>query len=634
MRFVTDIPQPVWVDTPEKVERAVRHCQASTMLGTDTETLGKWKNEDTKKGHHSMNDQIIVMGLSPDDESRYLVPRTRLEAFREVIENPKVPKALHNFKFDQHRFKNAGMQIRGPVADGQVLDWLLDEDKRENKHGLKDCGRDFFEIPMRDYEELFGKEDPNKISRPENPLFEKYLDYGSLDPWVSRKLCLRHLEELGKVQMWDNQDWSLRDHYWDIEEAQLHCLWEMERNGVKIDTGHLHAVSKSLTDEMEGLAFQLNQLVGAPINPNSPSQVGELFIEKMGLPKLKKTDSGAVSVDEEVLTYYANQMQVKEAQIILAYRGASKLKGTYAEGLLKRVWVDGKIHTTYNPTKVTGRLSSTDPNLQNLPQVDWDTHHIRSAFIPDGPDDMLICVDYSQLEMRVLACASGDPMMIAAIRGGLDMHTKAACEVLGIPYAVGAALKEAKDPAFLAMRTGVKAVGFGIVYGAGAPKIADTISKELKKPVTKAEGQEFIDKYLAVFPGIKGYMETYIASAKKTGYVQTVAGRFRRLSKIHSHRFMERSEAERQAINAPIQGSAADIVKKAMVAVWMDEYLRSLGWTLRMQIHDELVLSGPRETAQEAAEIVQANMEHPFAEDLAVPLTAKPLIVKNWKEAK
>mgnify|MGYP001613978796 CR=1 FL=1 len=634
MRFVTDIPQPTYVDTPERVERAVRHCMAASMLGTDTETLGKWKNEDTKKAHHNMNDQVVVMGLSPDEETRYLVPRVWLNAFRPVLECEKVPKALHNAKFDMHRFANAGIALRGPIADGLVMDWLLDEDTRENRHGLKECGRDFFHIPMREYNDLFGKEDPNKISRPDHPLFEKYLDYSSLDPWVSRRLVLHHAEKLSQVQVWEGQAWSLKDHYWDIEEPQINCLWEMERSGVTIDTGHLDGVSRALADEMGQIAYELNRIVGEPINPNSVPQVQALFFEKMGLPVRKKTDSGAPAADEEVLSYFANQMQVKEAQLILDYRGASKMKGTYADGLAKRVWRDGRVHTTYNPTKVTGRLSSSDPNLQNLPHPDWDTHCIRAAFVPDGSGQSLICVDYSQLEMRVLACASGDPKMADAIRSGLDMHTFAASQALGITYTEAEARKKAKDKDFSAMRTGMKRVGFGIVFGAQAPTISNQLSGELKRPVSREEAQEYIDRYLGIFPGIRQYMDTYIATAKVKGYVQTVGGRFRRLSRIRSHRFRERSEAERQAINAPIQGSAADIVKKAMVACWMDDYLRSLGWTLRMQIHDELVFNGPDETAVEASQVIQAYMEHPFTEDLVVPLTATPLIVKTWFDAK
>lgn len=634
MRFITDTPPPTYVNTPALVESAVRHCMASSMLGTDTETLGKWKNEETNAKHHNMNDQIVVLGLSPDEETRYMVPRVNLQYFKPVLEAVSIPKALHRYQFDAHRFLNAGITLKGPIADGLVMDWLLDEDTRENKHDLKACGRDFFDLPMREYGELFGKEDPNLISRPDHPLFAKYLDYSSLDPWVSRKLCLRHLDALAQVQVWSDGDWTLRDHYWDVEEPQIRCLHSMERRGISLDLEHLNNASANLQREMEDIALELNRMVGSPINPNSGPQVQELLFGKMGLPSLKKTKGGSASVDEETLLYFANQMQVREAKLIVDYRGASKMKGTYTDGLIKRCWIDGRVHTNYNPTKTTGRLASSDPNLQNLPQPSWDSHSIRAAFVADSKDECLIVNDYSQLEMRVLACAANDPTMIGALSDGLDMHTKAAADVLGIPYAQAAALKKAEDPAFIAMRTGVKAVGFGIVYGAQAPKIADTISKELKKPVSKAEGQDFINKYLAVFPGIKRYMDSYIALAHKQGYVQTIAGRFRRLSKIHSPRFMDWSGAERQAINAPIQGSAADIVKKAMIMCWSDSYLEALGWTLRLQVHDELVFNGPRETAQEAASLIQSYMEHPFDTELPVPLTATPKIVNTWKEGK
>lgn len=913
MRFVTDVPPAVLVDTPELVERAVRHAHGSTMLGVDTETLGKTKNEETGLKHHNMNDQIIVMGLAPDEGSRYVVPRKYLHHFKEVLADEDLPKALHNWKFDQHRFTNAGMACRGKIADGWVLDFLIDEDVRENRHDLKSVGWDYFNIPMQEYKELFGGVDPREIV-PGHPLFEKYIDYASLDPWVSRKFALKATDMLQDVKLWEDSDWSLKDHYWDVEEPQLKCLWEMERRGIKIDLVHLDGVSDKLSEEMNEIAFKLNALVGSPINPGSTQQVGNLLIAQMGLPVKKKTKAGAASLDEETLLYYANQLQVPEAQLIVDYRAAQKMRGTYAQGLTKRVWVDGRVHTTYNPVKVTGRLScvagstllttsrgtftfeeykpeagdtvvthtgnwkpvlrkiykgidkmfrvclsngavlectakhllltpegwrsvgilrqtdkvysyvdfeslhgrpaehpprhgrllepreadarshcringydaaqhhghcegahtpraqeggestailtlqdggtepyvgqewfptsqlhrrdigwgwvpdgeggggvcvcspesdggpawhprsaglgggashrrgqskqqpgqprsrdavwtpppaceevevreitalgpmgvwdievaedhsyaaqgffshnSSDPNLQNLPQPSWDTYGIRAAFVPDDDDCVLIAADYSQLEMRVLACASGDPKMIEAIQGGLDMHTFAASQALGINYAEASARKDAKDGDFIAMRTGVKAVGFGIVYGAQAPTIANTLAKELKRAVPKQEAQAFIDQYLSIFPGIRAYMDNYIAMAHRKGFVQTISGRFRHLSKIHSRNFMDRSSAERQAINAPIQGSAADIVKKAMIACELDEYLKSLGCSLRLQVHDELVFNCPRSTAEEAATIIQWFMEHPFIEDLPVPLTVNPLIVQTWRDAK
>jgi DNA polymerase I-like protein with 3'-5' exonuclease and polymerase domains len=644
MQFMTVAPPPIYVSTPELVERAIRHCTASRLLGVDTETLGKRKDPETKKTYSNMTDQVVVMGLSPDEGSRYLVPTRYLHCFREVLEHPN-PKAFHTFRFDWHRIRNTlGTVVKGRIADAWVLDFLYDEDTRENRHSLKDMGYDYFGIPMSEYKELFGKEDPRQISQPGHPLFQKYLDYSSLDPWVTRKAAEKLLKEIGSVPVDEESGWTLEDHYWDIEEPQVQCLCDMERLGVRIDTEHLGSVRRSVDLEMEQLAAEINRAAGYPLNPASTQQVQKLLFEDLGLRPIKKTPGGAASVDEDVLSHYAYKGGVEVCELLLRYRSCVKLRGTYVDGLLDRLHTDGRIHTTYNPVKVTGRLSSTDPNLQNIPKPGTDPHGIRAAFVADNDDCVLIVPDYSQLEMRILAHFSGDPNMVRAIHEGMDLHSFAAAMAMGIPYEDFNALRtadekriEAKEIPFseyVNMRSGMKAVGFGIVYGAQAPKISATLSENLKRSVDKAEAQGFIDRYLQVFPGIGQYMAEQIGMARQLGHVRTLSGRFRRLSQIRSDNFMDRSHAERQAINAPIQGSAADITKKTMIACWQDGYLHSLGCTVRMQVHDELVFNCPKETAAEAAEIIRAYGENPFRNPLLVPLDFKPKIVRDWKSAK
>tara|TARA_Y100001973_G_scaffold106807_1_gene188084 strand:- start:23216 stop:25090 length:1875 start_codon:yes stop_codon:yes gene_type:complete len=624
MRFVTDVPRPSFVDTPEKLEEAINRCASSKLLALDTETLGKQ--------YKSLDDQVLYMGACPDESVRYFVPRHYVHHFKPVIESPHITKSFHNFKFDAHRLANAGLTVKGPVADSLVLDWLYDEDTRENRHSLDNCSWDYFQIPMAKYKAIVGNNDPRKI-RPGHESWEKFLDYGSLDAWVTRKLALYLFDKLDKVPLWSGQDWTLTDLYWDMEEPQLRCLYEMERRGINIDTERLETVSKSLELDMERIAGDLCKLVGRPINPQSTKQVAQLLFEEKGIKPIKTTPKGAPSCDEASLDHYANVDGLEECKLIVKYRKAGKLLGTYAKGLLKHVQKDGHIHTSFSPLKVTGRLSSSEPNLQNIPRPNWDVHGIRAAFIPDEGCKLIVS-DYAQLEMRIMAEASGDKAMIEGICAGRDMHSYTASLMMGTSYEDFMKMKEAEDPAAKTMRQAAKAVGFGIIYCIGPQKLASNLSSSLNRTVSVEEAEKYLNGYLAAFPDVKNQIDWFKNHAKKKGYVQTICGRFRRLSKLKSRKWGERGHAERQAVNTPIQGSAADIVKKSMIKCAQDAYLNSLGCTLRLQIHDELVFNCPEENAVEAAEIIKDYMENPFVNPLRVPLPAEPVIVDNWKEAK
>ena len=634
MRFQTMAPPPVFVGEVALIEPTIRRCQDSTMLGVDTETLGLLKDEEGRK-YHKMTDQIVVMGLSPDEENRFLVPRKYLHHFKGLLES-SVPKALTNVKFDAHRFLNtSGIHLGGPWADTVVLDFLLDEDTRENRHGLKDCAADYFDIPLLDYKELFGKEDPREF-RPGHPLWDKYVDYSSLDPWVTRKLALLLLDKLSEIPVWPKDDYTLEDLYWNTEEPQLKCLFAMERRGIHVDKARLKEVESSLQAEMDETARELNRRVGQAFNPNSGPQIGEYLFETLGLPHQGLTSTGKYITNEKVLTALAKQ-GVDECSLILKYKKASKLKGTYAQGLLKWIHKDGRIHTSYSPTKTTGRLGSSEPNLQNVPRPDNDPHGIRGAFVPEEGKAFIVA-DYGQLEMRIMAYVAhtyGDDTMLDSIVAGRDMHSFTGSKMMGIPYEDFLALKNEGDEEALAIRTAAKAVGFGIIYGIGAGKLGEQLSGGTGRRVSKEEAQGYIDMYLKTFPGVKLYMNDMHRKAKKLGYVQTMCGRFRRLSAASSRNRAVQGHALRQSINAPIQGSAADIVKIAMLMTNADAYLsEELGFFLLHQVHDELIFEGPKENAEEALQIIQSYMEHPFREDLPVPLIAEPKIVMSWKEAK
>ena len=624
MRFVTDMPPPALVETPEEVERCLTHCLSVPLVGVDTETLGK--------GYSKMVDQVIVMGLSPDSDTRYLVRRHHLQHFAPLLADKKVAKAIHNYKFDAHRLANAGLPIDGPVFDSMVGDFLLDEDLRENRHGLKDCMYDYFDLPMGEYNELFGKEDARRLV-PGHVLWDKYVDYASLDGWAHRELALYLMKKLSEVHMFPEDDFSLLDHYWDVEEDQLKCLWEMERRGITIDRERLQNLNDYLIKQFDGACKDLNRAVGYPLNPNSPKQIRELLFDSLNIAPYKRTNSGEPSTDEESLNQFA-QLGIEEVHLILKCRKIKKLQGTYGEGLLKHIHTDGKIHTSYSPTKVTGRLGSAGPNLQNIPARTPEGSRIRSCFVADSEDEILLVGDYEQLEMRLLAHMANDGNMQDAINGGKDLHSFTASTFLGVPYAEFIRKKDEGDKKILDTRQGFKAVGFGIVYGIGPDKLGRDLSEKFGREGSADEAQGYINEYLDIFPGVGSFMNGCVHHAKTHGYVQTLEGRFRRLSKISSRRWGERGRAERQSYNAPIQGSAADVVKRAMIACWRDGELRGLGCTVRLQIHDELVLNAPRDYAEECLGITKDHMERPYYEPLAVPLDVSISAVENWRDGK
>lgn len=649
MRFQTFAPPPQYVDTEEKIEACIKHClNPDILLGVDTETLGLVKNEDGTK-RYNMTDEVVVMGLSPDKDTRYLVPRRYLHRFKPVLE-ANTTKALANAKFDAHRIMNScGAWIHGRWADTVHMDFLIDEDTRENKHGLKDCVQDYFGFPMIDYKTLFGSTDPRHIV-PGHALWEKYLDYATLDPWCTRLLAILQLEKLKEIKAWEADDnnpaYTYDQMYWDTEELQIKTLFRMERRGIHVDRESLVAIGQKLTVRMDELAKEINALVGYPINPNSTQQLGEFFFQKeavYNLPtgpmkKEKYTPlsftekTRAPQVDDVLFKHLAlGKIQDPVAKLVMEYKECSKLNGTYVEGLLRFLYKDGRIHTSYSTTKTTGRLGSTEPNLQNIPRPDTDPHGIRGAFRPEE-GNVFIIADYSQLEMRILADMSGDETMIQAICDGMDMHSFTASKVLNKTYdefvvAVKAKEKWAKDA-----RTAFKKTGFGIVYGITKMALSEQLSLELGRYVSPDEAQGYINQYLGTFPGVRDYIQRMHAMARSLGYVQTMCGRLRRLSKAKYGRGGERGHAERQAQNAPIQGSAADIVKRAMIMIEADQRLTDIGWKLLHQVHDELILEGPETSAEEALELVKYYMENPINPPLAVPLTAEPKIASSWLE--
>jgi DNA polymerase I len=658
LKFITHLPPPIEV-TESNIDEAFEDCwYYDQMIGVDTETLGK--------GYLSTHDQLVCTSFSPRTETRYFVPRRLLRSFQPLLERQDVTWAIFNAKFDAHRFANMGITLGGRWADGNVLDWLIDEDQRENRHGLKECANDYLGIPTKTYGELFGKDKITDIV-PGHPKYDLFVDYAALDAWLHRELCLMMLDQLSDIVKWhDKPKETLAYQYWYEEEPQLQTLWKMERRGLFLDTALLSSMAKKVEIDMDLISAKLNGRLGRPFNPASTPQKQALLFGPpplgLGLTPRGKTDSGQPSTDSDVLEFFAG-VGVEVCRDLLDHSELNKLKG-YVVGLPKHLARDGRVHTKFSPTKVTGRLSSAEPNLQNIPTKANDKYGIRAALIAPtdmGEEYVLIVADYAQLEMRILADISGDEAMIEGILAGLDMHVYTAARMNGMPYDEFNALiksakakdkkageyRDAKQPIpdeyiltereewATGMRSAAKSIGFGIVYGITEHGLAVQLTAALKRPVTKDEALELIEKYLDTFPGVRAYMHTTQETAKISGSVQTYRGRFRHLSKARSRNKYDVLRALRQAINARIQGSAADIVKRAMLYCEGDAELRvTLKCELVLQVHDELIFQCPRRTAAAAMAIIQPYMEHPFTKDLKVPLTAEPAIVTRWSDAK
>ncbi|MBQ1188111.1 MAG: DNA polymerase I [Peptococcaceae bacterium] len=404
---------------------------------------------------------------------------------------------------------------------------------------------------------------------------------------------------------------KLTDLYTSIELPLTQVLAIMELEGVRIDTAYLEAMGVELSGRIEELAQKLYEAAGEEFNLNSSKQLGVILFEKMGLPVIKKTKTG-YSTDAEVLDTLAEEHEfVKD---ILAYRQLSKLKSTYIEGILKLVRPEtGKVHTTFNQTiTATGRLSSTEPNLQNIPIKTEEGKRIRKAFVPSVPGNVLVAADYSQIELRILAHMSKDPVLVESFMNDEDIHRRTASEVFGVPM----------EEVTKEMRRNAKAVNFGIIYG----QTDYGLSKELG--ISRAEAKAYIENYFARYSGVKAWIDQAIADARTSGISTTMMGRKRYIKDINSKNFNLRSFAERTAVNTPIQGSAADIIKRAMLKVQSRLHHNKLKAQLLLQVHDELILEVPPQEIAGVIKILHECMEE--AADLEVPLKIDVNVGFNW----
>jgi DNA polymerase-1 len=526
-----------------------------------------------------------------------------LAALKPLLEDEAKPKLGHHLKFDCHILANYGIALAGHRYDSMLESYVLNS--VTTRHDMDSTVEKYLGIKTIHYEDICGK-GAKQIPFSQVDI-ERAAEYAAEESDVTLQLhqiLWPQLEALPR----------LKNLYESIEQPLVPVLYRMERTGVLVDRELLRKQSTELAGRMLELQTQAHSEAGGVFNVDSPRQLQEILFGKLGIPVIRKTPTGQPSTAEDVLEELA--LSYPLPKLILEYRGVAKLKSTYTDTLPEQInQQTGRIHTSYHQAvAATGRLSSTDPNLQNIPIRTPEGRRIRQAFVAP-PGHSLVAADYSQIELRIMAHLSGDSSLLAAFAENRDVHQATAAEVLGIPLATVTSDQ----------RRSAKAVNFGLIYGMSAFGLARQLS------ISRGEAQKYVDLYFKRYPGVKRYMDQTRQKARDAGYVETIFGRRLYLPEILSRNQGLRQSAERQAINAPMQGSAADIIKRAMIDV--DAWLQSSKAPARliMQVHDELVL----EVADEAVEtLVQQLRQHMArAAELTVPLKVDVGIGRNWDEA-
>lgn len=538
-----------------------------------------------------------------------------LKPLKDLIEDPSVLKVAHNAKYDLLVLARAvekhlpKAKPLAPVAidDTMLLSYVLDAGR--NKHGLDDLTFRHLERENIKFEEVVGK-GKNKITFEEVPL-DKALDYAAEDADVTGRLHSRFKPRLPGERM--------AAMYETIERPLVPVIVDMERAGIKADAETLMDLSKDFAKRMASLEKKAHKVAGEEFNVGSPKQLGEILFDKLGIEGGKKGKAGAYTTSADVLEDLAAQGH-ELPRIVLDWRQVQKLKSTYADALVEQIHPEtGRVHTSYGMAIAqTGRLSSNDPNLQNIPVRTEEGRKIRAAFVA-GKGNKLVSLDYSQIELRVVAHVAGEEALIAAFQDGQDIHAMTASQVFDVPL-------EDMDPM---VRRNAKAINFGIIYGISAFGLARNLG------IDRGEAGAYIKAYFERYPAIKQYMDDTKAFAHEAGFVETIFGRRIYLTGIKDKNQAVRGFAERQAINAPIQGAAADIIKRAMIRVPAALGKKKLSSTMLLQVHDELLFEAPAAEVDELIEVVRDVMEGAAAPvvNMAVPLVADAGIGDTWDEA-
>jgi DNA polymerase-1 len=589
--------------TGDEINRLIAVLQQSECFSFDTETTGL----------DAMNADLVGMSFSVKaHEAWYVpVPRDREEAkallqhFRPVFASSK-QKIGQNIKFDLLMLKQYGMEVTGFLYDTMLMHYLLDP---ESQHNMNVLSRQYLNYDPVPIEALIGKKGARQGSMADVPL-EKIAEYAAEDADVAFQL-----KEILEKKL---KETYLFELYLGLEAPLITVLADMEYEGVRIDSDSLSEYGKKLQADLLSLDSEIKQMAGEPaLNISSPKQLGVVLFEKLGLAeKAKLTKNKQYSTDEETLLRIADSHPIVPR--ILEFRSLKKLLSSYIEALPALINPrTGRIHTTFNQfVTATGRLSSNNPNLQNIPIREAKGREIRRAFVPrNDTDHVILSADYSQIELRLMAHMSGDATMIEAFEHNADIHTATAAKVFHVPF--GEVTKE--------QRRRAKVANFGIIYGISSFGLAQRLQ------LPRSEAQALIDGYFETYPGVSNYITNVIGKATEQGYVETIFGRIRHLRDIHSQNAAVRGFARRNAVNAPIQGSAADIIKLAMITIHNRLKEGRLKTKMILQVHDELVFDVFVPELEQVKRIVQYEMEQ--VKRLSVPLIVDIGVGKNWLEA-
>ena len=591
------------VDTPEKRQNLIAELSKKEVFCFDSETTGIDANQA----------EIVGLAFAFEAHEAYYVPfpedqeiaKAILSEFSGLFENEKIGKIAQNIKYDALILKWYGIELKGAFYDTMLMHYLLEPGLRHNMDYLAETYLKYQPVSITT---LIGKKGKKQLTMRQVEV-EKVKEYAAEDADITLQLNSYFKPKLAEA--------ALSKLYYEIEEPLVKVLIDLEYEGINLNGAFLNSYSEELKVEIDRYEQQIYEKAGTTFNIASPKQVGEVLFDKLQIPyRWRKTKTGQYSTNEEKLTELA--LEYPFVQDILDYRGLTKLKSTYVDALPKMINPkSGRIHSSFNQAlAATGRLSSNNPNLQNIPIRTPQGAKVREAFIPRDDNHILVAADYSQIELRLIAEISKDEAMLEAFKGGKDIHRATAAKVFDVDF--DAVTKE--------QRYRAKTVNFSIIYGAGATNLSRQLG------IKRTEAQEIIAQYFSKYVGLKNYMNEIVEFARTNGYVTTLLGRKRYLREINSNSSLERSNAERVAINTPIQGSAADMIKIAMVNI--HEAFKEKGFQSKMvlQVHDELVFDVPTVELEDVKPVIIHHMQNAIP-NLEVPIAVSLDTGENWRIA-
>ncbi|MFT5891957.1 MAG: DNA polymerase-1, partial [Dokdonia sp.] len=589
------------IDSPLSRKLFLNNLLQQSSVCFDTETTGL----------DPLTAELVGIAFSWEVGKGFYIPfpedqeeaQTLIQELLPFFEAENIEKIGQNLKYDLKVLAKYDVNVKGKLFDTMLAHYLINPDMRHNMDVLAETYLNYTPVSIT---ELIGKKGKNQLSMRDVPL-DQQTEYAVEDADITlqlKKHFEKELDEAGTRKLFD-----------EIEIPLLRVLAAMELEGINLNVGFLNELATELETDITRLTSEIFEAAGEEFNIGSPKQLGEVLFDKMKLvDKPKKTKTGQYSTAEDVLSYLAKDHEI--IQKILDYRGLAKLKSTYVDALPLQVGTDHRVHTDYMQTvAATGRLSSNNPNLQNIPIRTERGREVRKAFIPRDENHTLLAADYSQIELRIIAALSEEETMMQAFQSGEDIHASTAAKVFHVP------LEEVTRE----QRSNAKTVNFGIIYGVSAFGLSN------QTDLSRAEAKELIDTYYKTYPKLRNYMSEQVDFARDNGYVKTVLDRRRYLKNINSGNAIVRGAAERNAVNAPIQGSAADIIKIAMINIY--EKLENSDYKTKMllQVHDELVFDVPNDEVDAMKTLIKTEMESAFK--MAVPLDVEVGLGHNWLEA-